>query len=165
MRVPVSPHPHQLSVFQIFVFANIMGVKWYPTVVSIGIFLIAGEGKHLLQKFIDHWVSSSVNCLSISFAYILLNCFSSPLWLLRLCIFWMWNLCVKCDLQPKSLLTGSGWGFKNIWIKSLRGTNILKERERPPKARRYLLTSLKDFFPQVLESDRQVCKIQRELLR
>lgn len=74
-------------------------------------------------------ISSSVNCLPLSFAYILLNYETFTTFFVSwkpLSLSWVLNLCVKCDVQPKTLLISSGWGFIKIGIKSLTGENILK---------------------------------------
>ena len=84
MRVPLPPHPHQLSVFQILIFAYITGMKWYPIVVELSFSWLLVKVSNFFRHLLTTWLSSSVNCLPLSFAYILLNCFSSPLWFVSL---------------------------------------------------------------------------------
>lgn len=97
----------------------------------IAIFLITSEGEQLFQTVIDHLaflfceLPASILCLHSTELFLFSFVICKPV-----CLFWMLNLCVKCDLQPKTLLISSGWGFIKIWIKGLTDTNNFKERKR-----------------------------------
>lgn len=78
-RVPISPHPNNTCVIFLFFFfflivASLMGMRGYPVVVLMCIFLTTSDGEPLFVRFLAIYVSSSqkfnkcfwssVSCLS-----------------------------------------------------------------------------------------------------